>query len=132
MLKTLIAEDDFTSRLFLQTFLSRYCECHIAVNGSEAVEVFRTAAESGSPFDLICMDILMPGMDGHEAVKQVRALEAARGILPAAGVKIIMVTTLNDMKEVVRSFQGLCDAYLVKPIDGPTLLRQMWSLGLME
>jgi two-component system chemotaxis response regulator CheY len=96
------------------------------------VEAFRLAADGGSPFDLICMDILMPGMDGHEAIKQVRALEAARGTLPPHGVKIIMTTSLNDMKEVARSFLGLCDAYLVKPIDTAALLRQMWSLGLIE
>jgi two-component system chemotaxis response regulator CheY len=90
------------------------------------------AAGGGSPFHLICMDILMPGMDGHEALKQVRALEAACGILPADRVKIIMTTSLDDMKEVVRSFQGLCDAYLVKPLDAAGLLRQMWSLRLIE
>lgn len=36
-MKTLIVEDDFTSRLFLQTFLARYGKCHIAVNGKQAV-----------------------------------------------------------------------------------------------
>ena len=79
-MKTLIVEDDFTSRLFLQTFLSRYGECHIAVNGREAVEAFRMAADNGSPYDLICMDIMMPEMDGQEAVKQIRALEEAQAL----------------------------------------------------
>jgi CheY-like chemotaxis protein len=79
-MKTLIVEDDFTSRLFLQTVLSRYGECHIAVNGKEAVEAHRTAGEDGKRYDLICMDIMMPEIDGREAVKQVRALEEARGI----------------------------------------------------
>ena len=43
----LLVEDDFASRLLLQTFLSRYGECHIAVNGREAVEAFRAALEQG-------------------------------------------------------------------------------------
>ena len=47
-MKTLIVEDDFTSRLLLQASLSAYGECHIAVNGKEAVEAFRTARE-GEP-----------------------------------------------------------------------------------
>ena len=46
-MRTLIVEDDFTSRLLLQSFLSQYGECHIAVNGKEAVEAFRAAQESG-------------------------------------------------------------------------------------
>ena len=131
-MKTLIVEDDFTSRLLLQTFLSRYGECHIAVNGKEAVEAFRVATGSGSPYDLICMDILMPEMDGKEAVKRVRALEEARGVLSTAGVKIVMTTAVNDLKEVIRSFQELCDAYLIKPVDTGELLLQLKSFGLVE
>ena len=77
-MKTLIVEDDFTSRLILQTFLSRYGECHIAVNGKEAVEAYRSALISGQVYDLVCMDIMMPQMDGREAVRQVRALEEER------------------------------------------------------
>ncbi len=129
-MKTLIVEDDFTSRLFLQTFLSRYGECHIAVNGKEAVAAYRIAIDQGSPYDLICMDIMMPEMDGQEAVKQVRALEEARGVLSHHGVKIIMTTAVTDMKEVMHSFQELCDAYLFKPIDTAKLLSELKSFQL--
>ena len=131
-MKTLIVEDDFTSRLFLQTFLSRYGDCHMAVNGKEAVEAFRLATENGSPYHLICMDIMMPEMDGQEAVRQVRALEEARGVLSPHGAKIVMTTAVNEMKEVFRSFQALCDAYLVKPINTAELLSQLRSLRLIE
>ena len=46
-MKTLIVEDDFTGRLLLQTLLSPYGECHIAVNGREAVDAFRRAMKRG-------------------------------------------------------------------------------------
>src|SRR5664279_4040029 len=52
-LRMLLVEDDFASRLLLRTFLSRYGECHIAVNGREAVEAFRSASERGQGYDLI-------------------------------------------------------------------------------
>src|SRR5208282_338399 len=71
-MRTLIVEDEFTSRLLLQSFLSQYGECHIAVNGREAVAAFRTACESGQAYDLICMDIMMPEMDGQTAVREIR------------------------------------------------------------
>jgi two-component system chemotaxis response regulator CheY len=45
-MKTLVVEDDFTGRLILHTFLSRYGECHIAVNGREAVDAFGAALAS--------------------------------------------------------------------------------------
>src|SRR5277367_4581089 len=67
--RVLLVEDDLASRLVLRTFLSRYGECHIAVNGKEAVEARRASLERGQRYDLICMDIMMPEMDGREAVR---------------------------------------------------------------
>ncbi len=131
-MKTLIVEDDFTSRLFMQTFLSRYGECHIAVNGKEAVEAFRIAIDHGLPYDLICMDIMMPEMDGQEAVKQVRALEETRGVLSNHGVKIVMTTAVTDLKEVMQSFRELCDGYLFKPIDTAKLMSELKSFQLVN
>ena len=131
-LRLLLAEDDFASRLVLQTFLSRYGECHIAVNGREAVEAVRAALERGQKYDLICMDIMMPEMDGRLAVRQVRALEEELGIHSTYGAKIIMTTAVDDIKEVIRCFQELCDGYLVKPIDLTQLLSQMKSYQLIQ
>ncbi|MGA7340104.1 MAG: response regulator [Terracidiphilus sp.] len=124
-LRVLLVEDDFASRLLLHTFLSRYGECHIAVNGREAVEAFRSALERGQGYDLICMDILMPEMDGRAAVSQMRAIEQARRIEFNRGARIFMTTTLSSLKEVALCFRELCDAYLVKPVDLARLLSQM-------
>ncbi len=121
-MRTLIVEDDFTSRLLLQSFLSKYGECHIAVNGKEAVTAFRGAQVGGRKYDLVCMDIMMPEMDGQAAVKEIRALEEAAGTFSTHGAKIIMITALDDVKNVVQSFHSLCDAYLLKPIDTEKLL----------
>ena len=130
-MRTLIVEDDFTSRLLLQSLLSQYGECHIAVNGREAVAAFRVAQESGQAYDLICMDIMMPEMDGQTAVREIRALEETGGTLSTKGVKIIMTTALDDVKNVVESFQALCDAYLFKPIDKGKLLSNIRDLHLV-
>jgi two-component system chemotaxis response regulator CheY len=130
-LQVLIVEDDFTSRLLLQTFLSRYGDCHIAVNGREAVEACRALSERGKNYDLICMDIMMPEMDGREAVRQVRALEEAHGIFSTRGAKITMTTTVRDIRKVFECFKELCDAYLVKPIDLGKLSEYMKSWQLI-
>lgn len=129
-LRALLVEDDFTSRLLMQTFLARYGECHVAVNGKEAVAAFRKALENGCGYDLICMDIMMPEMDGGEAVRLIRTIEEARGTLPAAGARIIMTTAVNNLKEVALCFRNLCDAYLVKPIDLARLLDYLRAYGL--
>jgi two-component system chemotaxis response regulator CheY len=129
--RVLLVEDDFASRLMLQTFLSHYGECHVAINGREAVESCRVALEQGRKYDLICMDIMMPEMDGREAIRQVRALEESRGVLSSSGAKIIMTTAVEDIKEVSRCFNELCDAYLVKPIHLGQLLNLMKGYQLV-
>jgi two-component system chemotaxis response regulator CheY len=131
-LRFLLAEDDFACRLLLQTFLSRYGECHIAVNGKEAVEAFRISMDQHQPYDLICMDIMMPEMDGREAVRRIRAIEEEHGTRSTSGVKIIMTTTVEDVKEVILCFQELCDAYLMKPIDLAELVGQMKRYELIQ
>ena len=130
-MKSLIVEDDFTSRLLLQTFLKRYGTCHTAMNGLEAVTSVRVAAGEGSPYDLICMDIMMPEMDGKEAVRCVREIEEDAGILSTSGAKIIMTTAVTEVKDVMDSFQQLCDAYLFKPIDTGQLVGQLEAFGLV-
>jgi two-component system, chemotaxis family, chemotaxis protein CheY len=131
-MKTLIVEDDFTSRMVLQTFLSRYGDCHIAVNGREAIAAHGAAFDAGQPYDLVCMDIMMPEMDGREAVRRIREFEQERGILSTAGARIIMTTAVNDLKEVTRCFEELCDSYLLKPINLSLLLDQVKSYRLVQ
>jgi len=131
-LRILIAEDDLACRLLLQTFLARYGECHVALNGREAVEAFRTAFARGSSYDLICMDVMMPEMDGREAVRQLRAWEEGQGIRPPYGATIFMTTTVREVTDVFRCFRELCDAYLLKPVDLGQLLNMMKFFELVK
>ena len=130
-MKTLIVEDDFTSRLLLQEILSSYGPVQTAVNGQEAIEAVRVSLETAQPYNLICMDIMMPGMDGHQALKKIRALEESKGILSTRGTKIIMTTALNDLQNKISAFSGLCDDYLVKPIDRQRLLGVIRDMNLV-
>jgi two-component system chemotaxis response regulator CheY len=130
-MKTLIVEDDFTSRLLIQEFLRGYGVSHIAVNGREAVDAVAAALDSGEPYQLVCLDIMMPGMSGQQALKEIRDLEESRGIFSSDGAKIIMTTALNDIQSKIDAFAGLCDAYLTKPIHKEHLLRELRKLKLI-
>jgi two-component system chemotaxis response regulator CheY len=112
-------------------FLSKYGECHIAVNGKEAVEAYRMALQRKQPYSLICMDILMPLMDGHEAATTIRVYEDIQGIPASARVKIFMISSLDDEDNIVRSAREECDAYLLKPIDIAALLSKLRAFGLV-
>ena len=131
-MKTLIVEDDFSSRLLLQTLLARRGDCHVAVNGLEAVKAVKTARVAGEPYDLVCMDIMMPEMDGQSALKMIRAMEASDGIVSTSGAKIVMTTALGDMKNVATAYRALCDGYLVKPIDRAKLDALLETLQLVK
>lgn len=130
-MRSLIVEDDFVSRLVLQQMLSPYGPAHVAVNGSEALGAFRRAAATTEPYDLICLDIMMPGMDGHAVLKEIRAFEEARGLTPPNAVKIFMTTALSDGPNVLQAFREQCEAYLVKPIQRAKLTEQLEACGLI-
>jgi two-component system, chemotaxis family, chemotaxis protein CheY len=131
-LKTLIAEDDFINRLILQKILSQYGESHVAVSGKEAIFAFKYALHIKAPYDLICMDILMPEMSGLDALKEIREIERDSKINPAQHVKVMMVTSVSDMHSVTKAYNELCDAYLVKPIDLEKFQQELKKLMLIE
>jgi two-component system, chemotaxis family, chemotaxis protein CheY len=97
-MKSLVAEDDATNRKLLKAFLSRYGECDIAVDGSEAVNAVLLAIESRREYDLVCMDLRMPQMDGQEAIREIRRQEAAGRVSKAA--KIIVTTIHTDSDSI--------------------------------
>ncbi len=114
-LTALIVEDEFVSRYITQEFLSPLGTCHIAVNGFEAILAFKSALVERRPYDLVCLDIMMPGMTGTEVAREMRRLEAEIGA--AKSCRIVMTTAVSDKEIIVELFQKrLCDAYLIKPI----------------
>lgn len=131
-MKTLIADDDPTSRLLMQKILEPYGECNTVSNGEEAVSAFEQALQTSAPYNLICMDIMMPKVDGHTALKEIRAIEVTKGILARHCAKIIMTTALRDMRNVAIAQRELCDGYLAKPIDRAKLIELLQSFKLIE
>jgi len=129
-MRFLIVEDDFAARRLLQRYLSNDGNCDIAVDGNEAVQAFRLALDEKEPYDLICLDIMMPNMSGHEALKAIRQIESEHGINGLEGVKVIMTTALGNSKNVMGAFKEGCEAYIVKPIKKDKLFEEMEKLGL--
>ena len=116
-MKILLAEDDFGTRKFMAGFLSRYGDCDVVVDGMEAIDAFLLALEDDEPYDLVCLDIMMPVMDGYQALVGIRNLEKERNIPVEQAAKIIMTTALNEEKNVKMAFDLGCTVYSGKPID---------------
>ena len=128
--RILIVEDDSASRGLMQVLLADYGECGFACNGVEAVEAFTRALDAAEPFDLVCLDIMMPEMDGLEALKAMREVEKAHKIEETHRVKVIMTTTASQQAKTMKAFHYGCSGYLLKPISKDALIAEMNKLPL--
>ncbi len=116
--KILMVDDAATILMMEKMFLSKESyDLITAKDGQEAVE----KAASERP-DLILMDIVMPKMDGFEAVQKIRENEATKSI------PIIMVTTRGEEKNMEKGYKNGCNDYVTKPINGPELLTKIRNL----
>jgi two-component system chemotaxis response regulator CheY len=128
-MKAIVVDDDITSRLVLDDALSRFGKVDTCGNGIEAIRMCREALGHGAPYDVICMDVHMPGMSGLEALQSIREEEDGCGAL---GAKVIVITSSEDSGTINEAFSQLCDAYIVKPIDTQAFLDVLECLRPVE
>lgn len=131
-MKILVVEDDMISRRFLSKFLSQYGECDVVVDGMEALDAYLIAEKENEPYNLICLDIMMPKIDGVKVLKAIRDFEAQRGIAKEKRVKIIVTTALSDTEFVNQAFELGCEAYAAKPLDTEKLVEVLKELGVIN
>jgi two-component system chemotaxis response regulator CheY len=131
-MRALIVEDDFRQRMLLQKYLTPYFEVHVAVDGKEALQAFNLAWEEKKPYALICLDILLPKLDGQEFLKEIRKIEESMNVFASDGVKVVMTSALKDSKNVLGAFKTGCEAYLVKPFQRTKFMEVINELDLIE
>jgi len=131
-MKSLIVEDDRISSQVLEKMISRHGGYQVVRNGQQAVDSFRQAQESGAPYDLVLMDIMMPEVNGLQSVAALRQLESSRGVPRAKRVRIVMTTALDDPRTIMKAlYESDADSYLVKPIRLQKLEEELRSLQLI-
>jgi len=92
----------------------------------------RRALEQNSPYELICLDIMMPEMNGFDVLSKLREAEEQRGLYGRAAAKVMMTTGLDDWPNIRNAFRDQCDGYLVKPLNRPKLVQDLRGLGLIH
>jgi two-component system chemotaxis response regulator CheY len=130
-MRCLIVEDCDFVREMMELFLIDYADTDSTSNGEEAVALFSRALADGRPYQLVCLDILMPGMNGQETLKKMRQVESAVG--NAAQKTVIIMTTAIDSREEMEEalWQGECTDYLAKPIILAELVALMRTYNLI-
>ena len=131
-MKALVVEDDFFSRTLLGEMLTGYGSVHYAANGAEALDAVNAAFRSRNQYQLICLDIKLPKMDGHQILRKVRELEMQYSLPVEFTPKIIMISALNDGENVLGAFREQCDGYLVKPFDENKLRELLTEFHLID
>jgi len=133
MLRALIVDDDPINTVFLAEILSPYATCDIAENGRAGLTAFERALAAQAPYDIIFMDVMMPGMDGHQALEGMRHVEQTQGVPDSQAAKVIMISASNDTRTVYRAFfQGHALSFLAKPFSGETVLSELRKFDLIN
>jgi len=127
----MLAEDDYASCKILESFLEPYGRCEVARNGMEALELYNQRVKAGKFFDLICLDIMMPKVDGVRVLQLIR--ESISQSNPSGHKTVIlMVTALGKTQFIEDAIASGCDGYLTKPIIRDELIKLLNEQGLLD
>jgi len=130
-MKTLIVDDDIFNCKLLQSILKDYGECSVAMSGVSAIQLFEESLKNTDPYDLVCLDIMMPEKDGYETLREMHALEQQNQTSSPKRSRIIMVTALEEPENKTKAFYENCDGYLVKPVERKLLEEMLNKMKLI-
>lgn len=129
-MKTLIVDDNIVNRSSVQKIMEDMGISESAVNGQEAIEMFKIHLEHSKPFDLVLLDIVMPGMDGIKVLKALRDIEKEHQVEADKRSKILMVTSHSHKDVVLAALKSGCDGYIVKPFRRDVLVKKLKDLKM--
>lgn len=133
-MKTLIVDDHPASILLLQEMLADCCECFAATDGVRAIALFEKAINEQKPFDMVLLDIEMPGMSGIDVLKELRLREVEfkkQNLLygNAQYARIIMQTASENPQDLFDAYlKGKCNGYINKPFNKKELMDKVLGL----
>jgi signal transduction histidine kinase/CheY-like chemotaxis protein len=119
-----LAVDDAPSNLsVLRALLAQSdLELETVTEGRAALEAVEIAAREGRPFDVVLMDVMMPGMDGRETTRRLRALPGTMGRMP-----IIAVTASAFPEDIAETRAAGMDSHIIKPVERALLLKALFA-----
>lgn len=130
-MKSLVVDDELVSRSKLQNIMQNFGHCDAVENGDQAVLAVIKALNEKEPYHVILMDIMMPVMDGHEALKRIRAIEKERCVEPGKEARVIVISSLEDQKNVCQAFfRGMATSYLTKPVNKESVVEALKNINL--
>jgi len=127
--KVLVVDDELVSREKMKRIMRPIAECDEASSGPAAVEAVEEAIASGAPYDIITLDVIMPGMDGIEVLRRIREAERDRLASDIGRSKIIMVSSSSDKHTIVSCIKAGCNDYITKPFSTDKVIKKLTENG---
>ena len=133
--KFLVVDDNAANRLFLVNSLHGHARHFDSLeSGQDALDKFEQGLGSDKPYDVILLDIMMPGLDGVEVLARIRALEEEHEVPPNEEVKIIMISAIDNPEhhaKISLMRGGLNTAFIPKPVNIVHLIDRLRLLGVL-
>jgi|GEM_PF-71429 len=129
--KILIVEDNSVALLLQRSIMSTYGICDDVSDGESAMDLFKLALEENAPYDIILLDLLMPGIGGAEVLKRIREIEEKCAIKGLDRSKVIISTTTRESSTLMELFRAETDAYIIKPMTKEKIEKELRNLKLI-
>lgn len=131
MLRALIVEDAPVNREFLLLALEPLAGCEAAGSGEEGLAIFERALRENRPFEVVFLDIGLPGMNGLQTLERMRAAEEAASLPEPRCARVIVTTAMDDDQLARRAFlSGRAASYMTKPFRLRQIREELANLGL--
>ncbi len=131
-MKSLIIDDDASSRNMFKLYLEKFGKCDMASIGYDGINAYKKALSSGEPYDLIIIDIILPDINGNEILKMLRTEENMNKIADYFRTKVILTTSLDDEenRRIEKNLTEGIEAYYAKAFANEGLDEKLSELGL--
>lgn len=129
--KILIVEDNPVAQLLQKSIMGDFGVTDTVKNGEMGLELFKLALEERAPYDMVILDLVMPGIGGGEVLKGIRKLESDNNIKGLDRCKVIVTTTNRESSTLMDLFRAEADAYIIKPLTKEKIVREMKELKLI-
>ena len=130
-MKILVAEDDAANRKFLSKLMAKFGDVTVVSDGFQAVKMCMEALDGRDPYQLICLDVMMPKIDGYKALDAIRELEGKNALTKSERAKIIMISALDEGGFDEELAANKYDCYMSKPIDILEFEMNLKRMGLI-
>lgn len=129
-MKMLIVDDQMTTRMLLRCMLETYGEVVEAQAGREAVAMFTTELAGEQPFDLVCVDLGLPDIDGNAVLEQLRAAEVQQRVATPATIVMVTGNVSDEARDA--ALERSADAYLTKPVSYEAMFALLGRIGVVS